>query len=698
MGIPSYFSTIKKKYARNAGEWMLPTLPNNVSCKHLYVDLNGIVHTCAFRVVSQYEKHLIETHRHMAFKQLQAIVAERADAIVVDILQPQIFGAVVAEVQALLDTVRPTDLCYLALDGVAPRAKMEQQRQRRHRAVADKSLEQAVYNKHKQAFLRGALWDSNCVTPGTAFMDALSVYLHGALGQLVCGEGCVVELSDASVCGEGEHKIMDHMRRCGDPNAGATGQPLQAYVLHGQDADLIMLAFSFLSMHGAHIPFYLLRDSTDPRATKKGDGADAEGGAEASQKSPDAEAPCTSSTNANADTTTLHTHPHWAYTCAHHELNVQFLSTNVLMRCVLRHMESYGDLYTESERPCVIRDYVVLCFLLGNDFLPHSPALSIQDKGIDTLFEAYVPLRKASGGYLVCVVEREGCAPEAHWNTPLFVSILNKLAQQEDYLAGRLHTNTLQKRKWMLQQQRYPKDSQTSKNTPFNPSSHKQMTYTLEHELRHLQTLPPSFWQEDDRVLAGTPQWKSRYYKEIERVRNMADVHLMCRNYVSGLFWSLQYYMYGCWSTMWYYPHLSAPLFSNMLYYLQQPRVNINRLVARDTRWHYTPVAQLLTVMPKESLEKYVYKCFVNVNDKTKTKTKNKSMPTNAPPITAPPISPPTAPLTPPTRTNQLPAHPLSYRLVPFSKRFRWECPVRLPFVDDARVLALQRELVACSS
>lgn len=650
MGIPSYFSTIKKKYARNVGEWLLPTLPNSVLCKHLYVDLNGVVHTCAHRVVSKYEEHLIATHRHVAFRQLQTMVHEQADSIFETVLQPQIFGAVFVELQALLDTARPTDLCYLALDGVAPRAKMEQQRQRRHRSVADKSLEQAVYNRHKQAFLRGALWDSNCVTPGTTFMDALSAYLHSRLSDFECG-ACVVELSDSSECGEGEHKIMDHMRACGDPNTTGANHPIQSYVLHGQDADLIMLAFTFLSSHGFHIPFYLLRDSTDTRRSKNDNAEDV-------------------ATDSATDHTCVQLCvDNWVYTRPDplSQLNVLFLSTNALMRCVLRHMESYGDVYTEDEKPNVIRDYVALCFLLGNDFLPHSPTLSIQDKGIDTLFEAYVPLRKASGGYLTSTHTNDNASPETHWNTQLFVGILHKLAQQEDYLAGRLHTNTLQKRKWMLQQQRYPKDQ-----SQLDPqSSYKTITYTLEHELRHLQTLPPSFWQTDDKVLAGTPDWKRRYYTEIERVRNMADVHLMCRNYVAGLFWSLQYYVSGCWSTMWYYPHLSAPLFSNVLYYLQQPRVNINRLVLRDTRWHYAPVAQLLTVMPKESLDKYVYSRFVSVNHKTTETTSNQ-----------------------PTTSVQLPAHPMSYRLVPFSKRFRWECPVRLPFVDDARVLRMQREMV----
>ena len=676
MGIPSYFSTIKKKYAKQANEWLTLTLPNNVSCKHLYVDLNGIVHTCAYRVVNQYEKHLIHTHRHIAFQTLQEMVSEQADDITHSILQQQIFDAVAVEIQALITMTQPTHLCYLALDGVAPRAKMEQQRQRRHRSVADKSLEQSVYNRHKQPYLRGVLWDSNCVTPGTLFMEALSDYLHSCLDTFEC-EGDV-QLSDASECGEGEHKIMEHMRMSGDPNANSDSTMVHSYILHGQDADLIMLAFSYLASYGTHIPFYLLRDRTDVRQNQKQNkhtNETTEGGSNIITKTKTA--------------TTLETTlvlEKWLYSDGGANtpfLNVQYLNTNVLMKCVLRHMESYGDIYSEDEKPHIIRDYVALCFLLGNDFLPHSPTLSIQDKGIDTLFEAYVPLRKANGGFLTLSSlspkkmehNDEQSVSQTQWNMSLLFGILNKLAQQEDYLAGRLHSNTLQKRKWMLQQQRYPKEQQhqtvdlSSEPTSTQPH-YKNHKYSLEHELRHLQTLQPSFWKTDDKVLAGTPGWKSRYYKEIERVRNMKDVHLMCKNYVAGLFWSLQYYIHGCWSTMWYYPHLSAPLFSNILFFLQQPRVNMNRLIPRHIHWNYSPVAQLLTVMPKPSLDKYVYNRFVNASTK-KTHGQPDSG-DNAPPF----------------------VHAMSYRLVPFSKRFRWECPVRLPFVDDSNVLRLQQKMM----
>ena len=128
----------------------------------------------------------------------------------------------------LFAAVRPQKLLYLAIDGVAPRAKMNQQRARRFRTAQEAAEKNAVVAELKEAMGltvldddeddQGSEWDSNVITPGTPFMHKLSDFLRWYVAERVNKGGeawrrCVVILSDASEPGEGEHKIMEYIRQ-----------------------------------------------------------------------------------------------------------------------------------------------------------------------------------------------------------------------------------------------------------------------------------------------------------------------------------------------------------------------------------------------------------------------------------------------------------------------------------------------------
>ena len=92
------------------------------------------------------------------------------DTLRVHLTEAQIFTNIFKYLDKLFRLVRPRRLLYMALDGVAPRAKMNQQRQRRFRSAADAAV--AVAEARQRGELIGDLlpFDSNQITPGTEFM------------------------------------------------------------------------------------------------------------------------------------------------------------------------------------------------------------------------------------------------------------------------------------------------------------------------------------------------------------------------------------------------------------------------------------------------------------------------------------------------------------------------------------------------
>ena len=97
------------------------------------------------------------------------------------------FLAIAQNVDRVVKIVRPRKLLYLAIDGVGPRAKINQQRSRRFRAAMDKKLKAQQQNKMDILFPKlggddekkpSNHFDTNCITPGTEFMEKVATFLR----------------------------------------------------------------------------------------------------------------------------------------------------------------------------------------------------------------------------------------------------------------------------------------------------------------------------------------------------------------------------------------------------------------------------------------------------------------------------------------------------------------------------------------
>ncbi|KAL8287373.1 hypothetical protein RQP46_003825 [Phenoliferia psychrophenolica] len=384
MGVPALFRWLSKKYPKIVLPVAedLPTSipgidgtieeipvdttqpnPNGEEFDNLYLDMNGIVHPCTHPE----GKTAPETEEDMMKEVF--LYTERVVAM-----------------------VRPRKLLMIAIDGVAPRAKMNQQRSRRFRSAQEAKTKEeervaaiaeweAMGKEVSDEFRNKKGWDQNAITPGTPFMTLLAKSLRYWVAKKLNEDpgwaGLQVIISDASVPGEGEHKIMDFIRR---QRSHASHDPNTKHVIYGLDADLIMLS---LATHEPH--FRVLREDVFAQ-DKKGRGCHTCGqmGHHSSQcKGKPKEMP--GEADAVQKPTALKP--------------FIFLDVSILREYLTVELSAPVHSFPfELER--ALDDWVFLIFFVGNDFLPHLPSLEIREGAIDVLMTIWKTNLDRMGGYL----------------------------------------------------------------------------------------------------------------------------------------------------------------------------------------------------------------------------------------------------------------------------------------------------------
>jgi 5'-3' exonuclease len=199
MGIPSYFKHILDRY-----KYLLKPVGTDTRASVLLVDFNCLIYACV-------RAPTMPMYSFDSRMEWEALLLKHICDYVLDIWA---------------SAGKPVEV-YLAVDGVVPMAKIRQQRIRRFKSVWMTGQERALGIKKDTE----DVWDTNSITPGTAFMEKLSVELT----KLCTRRGWI--LSGAEEAGEGEQKLMTWIR--GRPAGWFQDKNIFVY---GLDADLIVLS------------------------------------------------------------------------------------------------------------------------------------------------------------------------------------------------------------------------------------------------------------------------------------------------------------------------------------------------------------------------------------------------------------------------------------------------------------------------
>jgi 5'-3' exonuclease len=248
----------------------------------------------------------------------------------------------------------------ISADGVAPRAKMNQQRSRRFRkntAITSEDLE-----KLKELGLDlNNQFNSDSISAGTEFMFNLSDFINEYIEEKRKNNNINDEIwkninilfTGSDVPGEGEHKILEYIR-----NYKVSKEYINntKHCIYGLDADLIMLSLI------THEPnFIILREDNFLRKKK--------------EKKMKIDNKIDKNKKINIDNS---------------EDRYEIFSISVLREYLeLEFKEISNKLKFEFNIERIIDDFVFFCFFIGNDFLPNLNSFDIETGALDNIFFFY---------------------------------------------------------------------------------------------------------------------------------------------------------------------------------------------------------------------------------------------------------------------------------------------------------------------
>ena len=539
MGIPAFYSWLSQKYRRITRK-EIPQIDN------LYVDLNGLIHVACQQLDGSYG-------------------GDESDML----------KKLIVYLEKVINATKPTRLIYIAVDGVAPRAKLNQQRGRRfqsshnmeaelntdcfgedadhgehlsaHRELKEvrESLNLGIFSAHdlntgaeeededpspcnlftnfsEDDPVHGNTWDGNAITPGTPFMTKVAETMKEWAANKLSEEGNTVSVivSDSNRPGEGEHKFIDFMRA--ETQHSETDQQ-QSHAVASLDADIILLS---LSLHISNV-FVVREDRRTPPPFSK-------------------------------------------FEFCHIDNLREYLAEEMFGKISKYASEIHGPKHplVRSKQPNfenILTDLILLITMCGNDFLPHLPAAYVGQLTGDLLIDLY-----------------------CRWMT--------------------LEANPEQERpfKYIVNDGNINQINLLGVMSMYSIVEDAQFRGQAVYEAQVSEELVKSQGSE-----AGDKIWRKTYYESINDITSTFNVHMQpedgAQAWLEGLIWVNHYYNnVGALSWSWYYPFYHAPLARDIVAVLKRKPSVIENLTLAMKRSKYAntplqPKQQLIAVLPKSS-------------------------------------------------------------------------------------------------
>ena len=356
-------------------------------------------------------------------------------------------------------------------------------------------------------------WDPCAITPGTTFMEKLNINITNHFNKKYTSNNIILSLTD--IPGEGEHKLFEYIRNNNHTNDNT--------IIYGMDSDLIMLSLNHIKYTNS---IYLYRET--PHFI-------------------------------NSLDSTLQPQDKYLIDINQLANQIYYLLTNKLFYSENNSSKLYYN---------KISDYILICFLLGNDFNEHFPAINLRHNGLTILIDLYREIFSIN----VNIIQ------DGNINWINFKKYIGKLAENEhNFIKENYRIRDKQAKRF------YPENTQEEIELKFN------VTPSWERNIENFINPYENYW-------------RNRYYYSLFHIDiniNNNDIKCICNNYLKTLQWTFYYYSTDCisWTHTYnyHYPPLLEDLYKNIPYFNSELIITPDKTIIH-------PYVLLSYVLPKKSL------------------------------------------------------------------------------------------------
>ncbi len=513
MGIPKFFSNIFKKYPET--HFVDKKFVTDV----LLLDYNSFIY--AYR----------EYFKQTTYDKFKKLAKSKREEKIIDFVIKRTLDFV-------NNVVKPRKMLYIAIDGPAPRGKINEQRFRRYKA-AKKDIFIDELNKEFNQKNINSLFTSVNISPGTSFMTKLSDAIWKAINAKKFMNGKIkVIFSDSSVPGEGEHKILPYLRSLKNSK--------EHIVLFSPDADMIVLG---LQVKG---DIYLIKEK-DKRKDHE-----------------------------------MKFYPNEEYFMFSYNKYKEFLQkeleiyndTELFNDIVLLTFFMGNDFLKPIPfiRSNIHRSFETVIAIYKNLYKKHKKFLVEIKDDIPSINQAFFR------DLIYQLSQKEDYMMKKYYNDSIIRNI-QKEVDPRKYVENISYDEKISSYEHGVYYLPYttagnPR-SEEYKIFKDNPNYREDLYKAINYNL-------------------PVNEWKKQYYTyyfdiDSSNPKEYRDYRkLICMKYLEGLVYVLKYYLVGVPSWKWYYPFRATPLPSDILYFMKNESLDFK--FNKDTP--YTPLQQLMMILP----------------------------------------------------------------------------------------------------